>query len=50
MARKLTLLFRRDPAQDRLEKDVRFEGYEVLWPDGRSAGSYVGRKYYIDRP
>jgi hypothetical protein len=35
MSRKLTLLFRRNPTRDRVEKDIPFEGYEVLWPDGR---------------
>jgi len=35
MSRKLRLLFRKNPTRDRLEKDIPFEGYEVLWPDGR---------------
>lgn len=37
MARTLTLLFRRDPSRDRCENDVPFEGYKILWPDGRPA-------------
>jgi hypothetical protein len=37
MARTLQLLFRRDPSRDRADNDVHFEGYEVLWPDGRPA-------------
>ena len=35
MERKLTVMFRRDPAKDRLREQVNYEGYEVLWPDGR---------------
>lgn len=35
MARSLTILFRRDPSKDRQRNDIKFEGYEVLWPDGR---------------
>jgi len=34
MPRTLTLLFRRDPARDRQCEQIRFEGYQVLWPDG----------------
>jgi hypothetical protein len=29
------LLFRRDPSRDRHEDKVYYEGYDVLWPDGR---------------
>jgi hypothetical protein len=36
MARTLTILFRRDPARDRQEDQIRFEGYLPLWPDGQS--------------
>ena len=35
MPRALTLLFRRDPAGDRLCGGAPVEGYRVLWPDGR---------------
>jgi hypothetical protein len=35
MAHTLTILFRRDPSRDRLENNIPFEGYEVVWPDGR---------------
>jgi hypothetical protein len=35
MARKLRLLFRRNPDRDRFVKGIRFEGYDVLWPDGQ---------------
>jgi hypothetical protein len=35
MAHTLTVLFRRDPSRDRLENNIPFEGYEVVWPDGR---------------
>lgn len=35
MPRTLTVLFRRDPSRDRQDSDVRFEGYEFLWPEGR---------------
>ena len=36
MSRTLTILFRRDPSRDRQTEQVDFEGYEILWPDGRS--------------
>jgi hypothetical protein len=29
------VLFRRDPSKDRTKGNIFFEGYEVLWPDGR---------------
>lgn len=35
MARTLKVLFRRDPARDRSQEDIQFEGYQMLWPDGR---------------
>lgn len=35
MMRKLRLLFRRNPHRDRSEREIRFEGYDVLWPDRR---------------
>jgi hypothetical protein len=35
MPRTLTVLFRRDPSRDRQSEQVRFEGYQVCWPDGR---------------
>ena len=35
MARVLRVLFRRDPSKDRQRERIRFEGYKVLWPDGR---------------
>ena len=38
MARTLTVLFRRDPAKDRQNATVDYEGYEMLWPDGRPLG------------
>ena len=31
----MTVLFRRDPTKDRYRGTIHFEGYEVLWPDGR---------------
>ena len=34
MARTLKVLFRRDPSRDRLRKDIHFEGYELIWPNG----------------
>jgi hypothetical protein len=36
MSRILRLLFRREPSRDRVEEEIQFEGYHVLWPDGRS--------------
>ncbi len=35
MTRTLTVLFRRDPDRDRYNETVAYEGYEILWPDGR---------------
>jgi len=35
MARTLRVLFRRDPGRDRNNEQIQYEGYEVLWPDGR---------------
>lgn len=35
MSRSLMVLFRRDPSKDRHKGNIFFEGYEVLWPDGR---------------
>ena len=35
MSRLITVLFRRDPSRDRHKGDIFFEGYEVLWPNGR---------------
>src|SRR5262249_21370338 len=35
MTRTLTVLFRRNPARDRDNANVAYEGYEMLWPDGR---------------
>ncbi len=34
MARTLTILFRRDPSGDRLDQEIKFEGYRPYWPDG----------------
>jgi hypothetical protein len=36
MSRTLTILFRRNPGRDRQDDAIRIEGYEPLWPDGRS--------------
>ena len=35
MESTLTVLLRRDPSRDRRESRIAFEGYEILWPDGR---------------
>jgi hypothetical protein len=35
MARTLTILFRRDPSRDGWRNNIHFEGYQILWPDGR---------------
>lgn len=35
MTNTLTVLFRRDPSRDRLEDKISFEGYQILWTDGR---------------
>jgi len=32
--RTLIVLFRRDPTKDRERGTIRFQGYQVLWPDG----------------
>jgi hypothetical protein len=34
-SRSITVLFKRDPSRDRHKGDIFFEGYEVLWPNGR---------------
>ena len=36
MSKSLMVLFRRDPSKDRTKGNIFFEGYEVLWPDGRN--------------
>jgi hypothetical protein len=36
MSRTLTIIFRRDPSRDRQDDEVKYEGYEPLWPDGRA--------------
>jgi len=41
MERTLLLLFRRDLSRDRCEDEVNFEGYQVLWPDGRAVALNV---------
>lgn len=38
MTRKLTVVFRRDTNKDRLDDKTSFEGYQILWPDGRPVG------------
>ena len=35
MSRTLTVLFRRDPRRDCRHGNVAYEGYQMLWPDGR---------------
>jgi hypothetical protein len=35
MERTLRVLLQRDPVRDRQDNQVSFEGYEILWPDGR---------------
>jgi hypothetical protein len=35
MPRTLTVLFRRDPRRDHRRGEVDYEGYHLLWPDGR---------------
>jgi len=41
MKRTLHILFRRDPAQDRRDEEVHYEGYRLLWPDGSAVGVAV---------
>jgi hypothetical protein len=41
MKRTLHILFRRDPAQDRRDDTVHYEGYRLLWPDGSAVGVAV---------
>src|SRR5579872_6169106 len=38
MKRTLHILFRRDPAQDRQDEVIHYEGYQLLWPDGSAVG------------
>jgi hypothetical protein len=35
MPRTLTVLFRRDARRDSLLGKISYEGYQILWPDGR---------------
>ena len=35
MERTLRVLLQRDPTRDRLDNQISFEGYTILWPDGR---------------
>lgn len=35
MYRSLRMLFRREPSRDRQDEQVRYEGYDVRWPDGQ---------------
>jgi hypothetical protein len=37
MARTLRILFRRDPSKDRYDNAIHYEGYTILWPNGRPA-------------
>lgn len=37
MSRTLRLLLRRDSSRDRVDEGISYEGYQVLWPDGRAA-------------
>jgi len=41
MSRTLQVLFRRDPSRDRRNDRIHFEGYQVLWPDGRPVGTAI---------
>src|SRR5262245_61108225 len=34
MSRAVTVLFRRVPNRDRRENEIKFEGYQLFWPDG----------------
>jgi hypothetical protein len=36
--RTLTAVFRRDRSKDSISGSIRFEGYEIFWPNGRPAG------------
>jgi hypothetical protein len=38
MTRTLRVLMRRDPSRDRQDGQTCFEGYAILWPDGRPLG------------
>jgi len=35
MTNTLLVVFRRDSSRDREQENVQFEGYQILWPDGR---------------
>jgi hypothetical protein len=41
MPRTLTVHFRRDPSRDRQDEQIRFEGYDVRWLDGRPVTSGI---------
>lgn len=36
--RSISVCFRRDPSRDRLDGNRTFQGYQLLWPDGRPIG------------
>jgi hypothetical protein len=38
MGRTICMLMKRDPSRDRREGERCFEGYAILWPDGRPVG------------
>jgi hypothetical protein len=42
MPRVLQVLFRRDPSRDRQDDRVKFEGYQIFWPDGRAVTVGLG--------
>lgn len=39
--RTLTVLFQRDPSRDRQDDRISFEGYQILWPDGRKVSTGI---------
>jgi hypothetical protein len=39
MPRSLTVLLRRDRSRDRQQHETSYEGYQILWPDGRAVAT-----------
>jgi hypothetical protein len=37
-SRTITVVFRRDPSRDRRDEQVQYQGYQLLWQDGQTAG------------
>jgi len=41
MPRSVTVLLRRDRSRDRQQQEMNYEGYQILWPDGRAVATGI---------